>query len=43
MGQTDASSLWIEEGCWIYIIKDANGRLWERACRDFQIHHVQPD
>ncbi|CAM6043244.1 unnamed protein product [Sphagnum compactum] len=43
MGQTDASSLWIEEGCWIYIIQDANGRHWERSCRDFQIHHVQPD
>jgi hypothetical protein len=43
MGQTDASSLWIEEGCWIYIIQDANGRQWERSCWDLQIHHVQPD
>ncbi len=43
MGQTDASGLWMEEGCWIYIIQDANGRQWERSCRDFQIHHVQPD
>ncbi len=43
MGQTDASSLWIEEGCCICIIQDADGRLWERSCRDLQIHHVQPN
>ncbi len=43
MGQIDASSLWIEEGCCICIIQDADGRLWERFCQDLQIHHVQPD
>jgi hypothetical protein len=43
MGQKDASSLWIEGGCRIYFIQDANGHQWERTCRDLQIHHVQPD
>jgi hypothetical protein len=43
MGQTGLFSLWMEEGCWIYYIQDANGRMWERTCRDLQIHHVQPD
>ncbi len=43
VGQNDASGPWMEEGCWIYFIQDANGRQWERSCRDFQIHHVQPD
>jgi hypothetical protein len=43
MGQTGVFSLWMEEGCWIYYIQDANGRMWERTCRDLQIHHVQPD
>ncbi|CAK9216046.1 unnamed protein product [Sphagnum troendelagicum] len=27
----------------IYMIQDAEGRQWERSCRDFQIYHVQPD
>jgi hypothetical protein len=40
---SDASSLWMEEGCWIYFIQDANGRQWDRSYRDFQIYHVQPD
>jgi len=43
MGLTDASGPWMEEGCWIYFIQYANGRMWERSCRDFQIHHVQLD
>ncbi len=43
MGQTGLFSLWMEEGYWIYYIQDANGRMWERTCRDLQIHHVQPD
>jgi len=43
MGLTYASGPWMEEGCWIYFIQYANGRMWERSCRDFQIHHVQPD
>jgi hypothetical protein len=43
MGRTDASGPWMEEGCWIYFIQYANGRMWERSCWDFQIHHVQPD
>ncbi len=32
-----------EEGSRICIIQDADGRLWERSCRDLQIYHVQPD
>jgi hypothetical protein len=43
MGQTCVFSLWMEEGSWIYYIQDANGQMWERTCRDLQIHHVQPD
>ncbi len=43
MGQTCVFSLWMEEGNWIYYIQDANGQMWERTCRDLQIHHVQPD
>ncbi|CAK9256491.1 unnamed protein product [Sphagnum jensenii] len=43
MGQTCVFCLWMEEGCWICYIQDANGRMWERTCRDSQIHHVQPD
>jgi hypothetical protein len=43
MGQTGVFSLWMDEGCWICYIQDANGRMWERTCRDLQIHHVQPD
>ncbi len=35
--------LWMEEGCWIYFIQDATGRLWEKSCRDLQTHHEQPD
>jgi hypothetical protein len=27
----------------ICMIQDAEGRQWERSCRDFQIHHVQPN
>jgi hypothetical protein len=27
----------------IYMIQDAEGRQWERSCRDLQIHHDQPD
>jgi hypothetical protein len=42
VGLTGTPGLWIEEGCWIYFIQDANGRMWERTCRDLQIHHVQP-
>ncbi len=42
-GQTNVSGPWIEEGCWIHFIQVANGRMWARTCRDFQIHHVQPD
>jgi hypothetical protein len=34
MGQTNASSLWIGGGCLINFIQDANGRQWERTCRD---------
>ncbi|CAM6022854.1 unnamed protein product [Sphagnum balticum] len=43
MGQTYASSSWMKECCCIYIIQDANGRQWEKSCRDLQIHHEQPD
>jgi hypothetical protein len=43
MGQTGVFGFWMEEGCWICFIQDANGRQWERSCRDLQIHHVQPD
>jgi hypothetical protein len=43
MGQAGVFGFWMEEGCWIYFIQYANGRMWERSCRDFQIHHVQPD
>ncbi|CAK9865147.1 unnamed protein product [Sphagnum jensenii] len=43
MGRIDASGPWMEEGFWIYFIQYANGHMWERSCRDFQIHHVQPD
>ncbi len=25
------------------MIQDAEGRQWERSCRDFQIYHMQPD
>jgi hypothetical protein len=42
MGQTDVSGSWMKECCWTYIIQDANGRQWEKSCRDLQIHHVQP-
>jgi hypothetical protein len=41
--RTDVSSLWLEEQCWIYMIQDANGRLWGKSCRDLQIHHDPPD
>jgi len=43
MGQAGVFGFWMEEGCWIYFIQYANGRMWERTCRDLQIHHVQPD
>jgi hypothetical protein len=40
--QTDAFDLWMEEGCWIYMIQGADGRMWGKSYRDLQIHHDQP-
>jgi hypothetical protein len=42
-GRTNAPGLWMEEGCWIYFIQVANGRMWARTCRGLQIHHDAPD
>ncbi len=42
VGQTDDPGLWTKGGCW-YFAQDANGRMWERSCRDLRIHHLQPD
>ncbi|CAK9237235.1 unnamed protein product [Sphagnum troendelagicum] len=36
MGQIDASGSWMKECCWTYIIQDANGRQWEKSCRDLK-------
>ncbi|CAM6039303.1 unnamed protein product [Sphagnum compactum] len=43
IGQADASNPWMKESCWLYMIQDANGRMWGKSCRDLQIHHDQPD
>ncbi len=32
-----------EERCRICVVQDANGRRWERSCRDLQIYYVPPD
>ncbi len=32
-----------EEGCQICIIQHADGRQWERSCRDLQIYYASPD